>query len=579
MGYNKKDVENLIENLDIVEIIGEYVELKKSGSGYKGLCPFHDEKTPSFSVSPEKGIYNCFGCGAKGNALQFYMEKNGLDFITAIEELAKKYNYKLRNETGYSIKKNSNYDRYYSLMEEVQKYFGEILFSKQGILGLEYLKNRGLDEDFLKRYHLGYAIDGWNNIGDYLKEKGYTEQEIFDMGLIKKGEKGYYDTFRGRVIFPIFSPKGKTIGFGGRILNSEKSTAKYLNSPETKIFTKGDNLYGFINKGSNIRKNGFVMLMEGYMDVLAAHKNGFANAVASLGTSLTEKQASLMKKYTQNIVICYDMDNAGRKAVERASIILKRYKFNIRVLELSEGKDPDEYLMKNGKEKFKKELRNSIEIFDFLYNYYIEGINLNDIILKKNFIYRFKDFFNSIEDEIEHSIYIEKLSIAVDIPKEDLKSIFKKDNKIINKRYKYAKINKNNKIDKLEKETIRIILKNIDYYNKLNFIEIENPLLRKVLGIIAQKLEFKDLKIEKEIINNEDFDEEEKAMIIDILFSVDEIENEKEFFKDILESWEKKRFQNELEEVKKQLENQNLTIGEKRILVGKRMEIIKKLKF
>ena len=579
MIYKKEDIDNLIENLDIVEVIGEYVELKKAGQNYKGRCPFHKEKTPSFVVNPEKNIFKCFGCGEAGNALSFYEKINNLEFIEAVEELAKKNNLPLTPIKGDFIKAIQTNKKKYQLLEDAAEYFMNNIFEERNERAFIYLKNRGMSEEFIRNYKLGYALDDWNALSDFMLKKGYTEKELIEVALIKVGEKGNYDTFRDRIIFPIYSKNGNVIAFGGRILDNNKNIAKYLNSPETTLFQKSNNLYGILKRGSIIRKRGFSLLMEGYMDVLSAHKYGFDNAVASLGTSFTDGQAKLLQKYTKNIVLCYDMDSAGRKATERTASILKKYEFNVKVLELSGVKDPDEYLQKYGKEKFIESLKKSKEIFDYLYSTYSLGINMNEVIEKKNLINNFKDFFANLS-EFEFGLYAEKLALNIGLEKKIIELELKPKAKFVNYKQNKIEIIPKMKKDKLEYETIKLILKNKKYYDKFKKLKvklkIKDELYQKLLSIIENS------KKENEIfekINQENlFDKREKKELIDLIYSTDEIENEEEFFEELNYSWNKKEQEENERELKIKLLDENLSFEEKKELLYRRYELIKKIK-
>lgn len=580
MIYKEEDIEKLKDSLDIVDIVGEKVELKRAGANYKGLCPFHDEKTPSFSVSPVKNIYKCFGCGESGDALNFYMKTKNLDFITAIEELAKREKFALEAQDISYKRDSGKKDKLHLVMEEVVEFFSRNLLLEEGKEAKNYLLNRGLTEEFCKEHKLGYSLNSWHGLLEYMKEKGYSEEELLDLGLIKNGEKSQYDTFRDRVMFPIYSYQGKIIGFGGRLISTDrKDNAKYLNSPETILFDKGRNLYGLINRGERIRKKGYALLMEGYMDVLAAHSYGFDNSVATLGTACTIEQAKLLKRYTNNVVIAYDMDSAGRKAVKRAAYILKKQGFNIKVLSLKGAKDPDEYLKKYGLEKFTESLKESKEIFDFLYKDYSSEVNLNDVISKKALIERFREFFNSLEDELEKSIYIDKLSLNVDVEKKILKDIFTIKKEIVKEksiaRYKEPK-SKEEKTDKLEYETIKLLLKTLKNLEYFLDKKIEDTFLQKVLMYLKENKE-RDLEIDK-LVNKDDFDNFEKQKIIELSFSLFEIEDEEVFFEELKFAWERRERVNKEMAIAQRLKEEDLSEMEKRSLILERVKLITELK-
>lgn len=579
MIYKEEDVEKLKQSLDIVQIVGEKVELKRAGANYKGLCPFHNEKTPSFSVSPVKNIYKCFGCGESGDALNFYMKTNNLDFITAVEELSKKQNIDLEAQDITYVKDSGKKEMLYKLMDEAVEYYKNTLFSPIGEEAKNYFIKRGFSEEFIKKNNLGYSPNAWHNLLDHMLEKGYLEEELLEAGLVKKGEKSVYDVFRDRVMFPIYAYNGKTIGFGGRLTSKDKDIAKYLNSPETVLFDKGRNLYGLLLRGEKIRKKGYALLMEGYMDVLTAHNFGFDNSVATLGTACTTEQAKLLKKYTNNVVIAYDMDYAGRKATERASFVLKKEGFNIKVLVLNGAKDPDEYLKKFGLEKFTESLRESKEIFDFLYENYSSEIDIEDVISKKIMIERFKDFFDSISDKLEKSIYIDKLAINAGVEKNILSDIFEikkesREKERIGKHYN----NKEKKIiiDKLEYETIKLILKNKKYINNLIKEKIENTFLIKILEVLNEDI---NKKIEiSNLLENDKFSDVEKMKIVELSYSLFEIEDEEGFFEELKFAWGRRKILLREKEIGDLLKRKEISPEEKKSLILERIKLITELK-
>ncbi|MCS5420368.1 MULTISPECIES: DNA primase [Psychrilyobacter] len=518
MRFRNEDLDKVITQLNIVEVIGEYVDLKKTGSNYKGLCPFHKDTNPSFMVSTSKNIYKCFVCGAGGNVIKFYMEYNKLTYGEAVYELSKKYNIDISPISG-----NSSEDRnkkYYKILDEALSFFKGNIFSNSGREALSYLNNRGMKPDFIRENNLGYALNGWDSLYNYLTGKGYDPPILSKLGLIKSGDKGYYDTFRDRIIYPIYSPGGNVIAFGGRTMSDRKEIAKYLNSPETPVFHKGRNLYGIKNKGSSIRRKNYAILMEGYMDVLAAHAYGFDVALAPLGTAFSSEQAELLKRYTSNVIIAFDMDNAGRVASEKASLVLKKYGFNIRVLELKNAKDPDEFLKKYGKTEFLKSVKNSKEIFDFLYSYYVREYDLSNFMAKQNFIGRFKEFFQSVETDLEKSLYLNKLSVSLGMEKEVeiLKKILILNNEdtVVPKRIERQPLKtKSLKIDELELETLKLCLKDRKYFERFKNKTITSPFVQNIFDTIEQNGEQNYIQ---ELLRGNFFklEEEEEEIILNI---------------------------------------------------------------
>ncbi|ALQ36823.1 DNA primase [Fusobacterium hwasookii] len=547
MYFKQEDIDKLLDNLRIEEVVGEFIELKKVGSSYKGLCPFHADTNPSFSVTPEKKICKCFVCGSGGNSINFYSKIKNISYTEAIRELAKKYriNIKEYNNTN----SNENYEKFYNIMEETHNFFMDKMFSQDSRGALEYLSNRGLDTDLIKEHQLGYASPKWSELYELLNSKGYSDEDLLALGLVKKSEEGrIYDAFRNRVIFPIFSPSGRIIAFGGRSLEKDDSIPKYINSPDTPIFKKGKNIYG-IERAVNIKNKNYSILMEGYMDVLSANIFGFDTSIAPLGTALTEEQAQLIKRYSSNILLSFDMDKAGISATERASFILKAQGFNIRVLQFEESKDPDEFLKKNGREAFLKVVENSLEIFDFLYNLYSSEYDLNNIIAKQNFIERFKEFFINIENDLEKEMYLKKLSEKTDISIDVLRKTLVEQNKkhFIRKDYideAQEKIEKKEfkQANNLEMAIIKMLLRKPNYYENFFINEnLESDIAKKIFKFFNEKIKenlFSDSNtIMKEFKNyveeSKDFSEYDKSnelarIIMDYALSPDKIEEERE---------------------------------------------------
>ena len=547
MYFKQEDIDKLLDNLRIEEVVGEFIELKKVGSSYKGLCPFHADTNPSFSVTPEKKICKCFVCGSGGNSINFYSKIKNISYTEAIRELAKKYRINIKEYN--STNPNENYEKFYNIMEETHNFFMDKMFSQDSRGALEYLSNRGLDTDLIKEHQLGYASPKWSELYEFLNSKGYSDEDLLALGLVKKSEEGrIYDAFRNRVIFPIFSPSGRIIAFGGRSLEKDDSIPKYINSPDTPIFKKGKNIYG-IERAVNIKNKNYSILMEGYMDVLSANIFGFDTSIAPLGTALTEEQAQLIKRYSSNILLSFDMDKAGISATERASFILKSQGFNIRVLQFEESKDPDEFLKKNGKEAFLKVVENSLEIFDFLYNLYSSEYDLNNIIAKQNFIERFKEFFINIENDLEKEIYLKKLSEKIDISIDVLRKTLVEQNKkhLIRKDYideAQEKIEKKEfkQANNLEMAIIKMLLRKPNYYENFFINEnLESDIAKKIFKFFNEKIKenlFSDSNtIMKEFKNyveeSEDFSEYDKSnelarIIMDYALSPDKIEEERE---------------------------------------------------
>lgn len=581
MKYRSEDIDNLINQLKIEEVVGEVVELKKSGANYKGLCPFHQDTTPSFSVSPSKNICKCFSCGAGGNPVKFYSEYYKISFEEAAEQLAKKYNIPLRS---YKIndKQEKENDKYYRIMNIAHQFFQDKIFENEGRNAMEYLSGRGVNPKFIRENELGYAPNSWNDLYDYLIAKGFEKEDIISLGLAKEGEKGIYDAFRNRIMFPIYSPQGSIIAFGGRTLETSKEIPKYINSPDTPIFKKGKNLYGIKDKGNILRKKNYSLLMEGYMDVLSAHLYGFDVALASLGTAFTLEQGQLLKRYTNNVILSLDMDKAGQTATEKTAFILKNLGFNIRVLKFQNAKDPDEFLKKYGKEEFLKAVKNSLEIFDFLYDFYSKEYDLSNIMSKQKFIERFKDFFQNVESNLEKTLYLDKLSKTVNIEKSILQDMLITNNKYREMKpsfYTEEKEQNSKSVVKnaLEDITMELILADINYYEYFKDKDIETPLCRKMFEFFKNSREKGEENISgkelKEYLNSGIFSAAEAEKIFTLnMYSITDYGDAKKRetdLKEIFVSW----FRKELKSAQEVRENIMVYLKLKRIEEELRFEL------
>lgn len=449
MGLFSEDVIKEIQSrVDIVDLVSDYVKLKKSGENYVALCPFHSEKTPSFTVSPKKQLFYCFGCGTGGNVFTFVMKKENLNFPEAVRFLAEKYGLEIR-EYDDGISDSFRLKReIYNINKIAADFYHDVLLTKyEGEKAKDYLKSRGINIQTIEEFTLGYAPYNWDSLYNFLVKKGITPELIVQAGLIIPGRvKGsYFDRFRDRIIFPIKDIYGHIVGFGGRVIG--EGEPKYLNSPDTPVFSKGSILYG-LDKIKKEEGNG-ILLVEGYMDVISLFQSGFKKAAASLGTSLTETQAKLLKKYTDEVIISYDMDLAGRNATLRGLEILKKEGFNIRILTLPEGKDPDEFIQKYGREEFERELHNSKSIIEYLIKLEAEKLDLNNSTDRLKFIKKAVQILSEVEDEVERNFYIDKLYKDYEIPKNILmKALSGKNTENIPEiglKYKNSQFRNNNK--------------------------------------------------------------------------------------------------------------------------------------
>jgi len=559
MFYSEEEIQKLIDNLDIVEVIGEYVNLKKAGSDYKGLSPFKDEKTPSFTVSPVKNIFKDFSTQIGGNVISFYMKINDIGFVQAVEELSQKYNIPLKKSGKFQknsqkiSEKQAENKEYFEIMNEAQTFFENNVEKYEE--ALEYMKNRDFSLEDMKKFKIGFVSSTRDGLFQYLIEKNFSENKIMKLGLAKRNENGeIYDSFRNRIIFPIYNIEGKIVAFGGRIIEKNSNLPKYLNSPDSPIFKKGRELFGIKYQGGNVKKKGFAILMEGYLDVLTAQKNGFENAVASLGTAFTEEQAQLLKKYTDKILIAYDNDEAGRNAVIKAGYILKKYDFDIKCLVLKgKEKDPDEFLRKNGKKAFIEVVKESKEIFDFLILEFSKEMDLKDVDNVTKFIRKFKPFFSNVTDNLRKNLYLQKLSTEFGIDgfilKEELgnltpeKSPKKPRISSDENTVKFKKLKEDLYIE-LEKQTFIYFLKCYDSEKQ----KCEKLLNKKFSSSIFNKLveDMKTINFDIRKLDKIDITKEESEIIMGLQFSADkDIKDKDIYFREIYFGWIKREIDEE----------------------------------
>ena len=406
MRYSDDIIEEVRSKNDIVDVVSQYVRLTKKGNSYFGLCPFHNEKTPSFSVTPGKQMYYCFGCGAGGNVFNFIMEYENYTFGEALKHLADRAGVELP-KIEYSREVRQKAQEKAELLEinkQAAQYFYYQLRTEKGQTGLDYLKNRGLSEETMRKFGLGYSDRAGGGLYRYLKAKGYPDDRLRESGLFNVDERhGMYDKFWNRVIFPIMDVNNRVIGFGGRVMGDAKP--KYLNSPETKIFDKSRNLYG-LNIARTTRKK-YLILCEGYMDVISMHQAGFTNAVASLGTALTSGHASLLKRYTQEVLLLYDSDEAGIRAALRGIPILREAGVNSRVVSLKPYKDPDEFIRNMGPEAFEQRLEEARDSFLFRVEVAENEFSMNDPQGQNQFFERCAQMLLELKDELERNLYID----------------------------------------------------------------------------------------------------------------------------------------------------------------------------
>ena len=589
--YSQELIDEIINANDIVDVISQYVQLKRRGRSFFGLCPFHKEKSPSFSVSPDKQLFNCFGCHTGGTVIHFISKIEHLNFREAVEFLAERANIALpvSNNTE-DLQKQYLKDRMYAINEETATFYHENLYKPTAKLAQDYVKQRKLDNKTLKLFRIGCS-GNYNELYNHLKSKGFKDEEIVATGLVNKNEKGQFiDRYRKRLMFPIVDIRGKVIAFGGRILEKNDKMAKYINSPENLIYSKRRNLFALnIAKNSDSKK---IIMVEGYMDAISLHQRGINNVVASLGTALTEEQGRLLRKYSEQVIISYDSDGAGQDATMRGLEILKNLGCDVRILQMEGAKDPDEYVIKYGTGRFNLLVENAISLTEFKVKMLKQKYDLNNTNDKIKFLKEIAKLLVSVDNNIEKEIYIDKISKEYEISKE---AIYADINKM-----KFS-ANMGEKV--LERKPIPKVVSQED--NKINesIIKRENIVIyllmnepEKVYEKLSSKIGVKDFKNEinkiilEKIYNefkNGNFNitailssfEDESIInrISEITLQDNEIEDIDKCIEDIINSYNKDSLINERNEILAKLEDRELP-NEERIELEKRLnEIIVKL--
>lgn len=414
--YSDELIEEIRINNDIVDVVSEYVRLEKKGKNYFGICPFHKEKTPSFSVEAGKQIFYCFGCGKGGNVIHFISLIEKLDYVESIKFLADRAKIALPEDNDEEQLEKSRKRQLVSRINLIAaRYFNDVLNSKQGEKGAAYLRKRQISGNIARRFGLGYSTEDWDGLYKHLIAQGIKDDEALLSGLVLKSSKGtIYDRFRGRLMFPIFDVRGNVIGFGGRVLDN--SLPKYMNSPETPVYSKGKHLYALnFAKNSGSKK---LIVVEGYMDVISLHQSGINNAVASLGTALTESQGRMLKKYADEIIISYDADTAGQAATQRGLDILSNIGCNVKVLTVPDGKDPDEYIRNNGSEGFKKLVSGALSLVEYKIKALRKEHDLSTTDGRIAFLNKAAAVLAKIDNVMEREMYIKKLSSEYQVSEE-----------------------------------------------------------------------------------------------------------------------------------------------------------------
>lgn len=526
---NDNVLDEIRDRADIVDLIGEYVDLKRSGSNYMGLCPFHSEKTPSFSVSPSKSIFKCFGCGVGGDVITFVMKRENLSFPEAVEFLADKYNVRLEVYKDENKEAREKRNRLYEINREAGLHFLKNYQASQK--AQLYLKNRMLSDKTIRSYGIGYSKDSWTDLYDHLTKMGYREEELLELNLISKSKNGnYIDRFRDRVMFPIINRNNRIIGFGARAFGDAKP--KYLNSRETPIFHKGSNVFN-INIISRESTRERIILVEGYMDVISLYNSGINYSVASLGTSLTIDQANIIKRMAKDIYICYDSDNAGINATSRAIDIFLQASVKPKIIELEGGLDPDDFIKKYGLEAFEKKIKSAISYIEFKIKKLKENFNLEDSEGLSNFTIESAKILSSIKNPIERDIFVKDFSTKYNISYTAIDNYinYLNRNKLKEAKREKVKVKKNINVVKSNKtraqeELLAYSLQDNDIYkyikNKIEVFYFTNAMTRAVFEeiprLFEEEMEIRDFLsiLESNKLVTKEFVENIMSLISDI---------------------------------------------------------------
>ena len=589
--YSDEIIDDVRQSNDIVDVISQYVRLKRSGRNYFGLCPFHNEKSPSFSVSPEKQIFHCFGCGVGGNVFTFLTKIEGINFVEAVQLLAERANIQLPTlENNVDSAKEALKTKVYKVNEFTAKYYHENLYRPESKIAQEYIKKRKLSNETLKSFQIGFS-GKFDELYKELKKQGFEDREILESGLVNKNERGQFiDRYRNRLMFPICDVRGRVIAFGGRVLDDSKP--KYINSPENVVYSKGRHLYGLnVAKKYDIKKR--LLIVEGYMDVVSLHQRDIHNVVASLGTALTQQQGYLLRNNTEQIILSYDSDEAGQTAKVRAMEILQNMGCDIRVLQMEGAKDPDEYVIKFGNARFQNLVDKAISVIEFKVKILRQSLNLESTNDKIKFLNEIAKLISKIDNSMEREVYIEKIAKEYDVSKE---AIYAEVNKLTYKESKDEKVLSKTRpvvrhIEKKETDNVSEATKRRE--NTVLAILLSGD--RNIYEIIKQNIAIKDFKyeIDKKIaeklyeefengnsnINSiiDELSEEEQNHITMIMaedYGIDDVEKA---IDDIIQSYEKDKLNERKLEILELLEENTTEENKKKELEKELNDIIIRL--
>lgn len=568
--YNDEILDEIRSRNDIVSTISQYMTLKRKGRNYFGLCPFHNEKSPSFSVSPDKQIFHCFGCGVGGDVINFVKKIENIGFLDSVRLLAEKSGIQLPNDISKAEEENIKLkNRVYKINELAAKFYHENLYKPTSKIAQDYIKKRKLNNATLKSFLMGYASNSSNELLRYLKEQGFTEEELLASCLIGKSDRGYYDKFRNRLMIPIRDERGRFIAFGGRVLDDSKP--KYINSPENIVYSKGRNLFGL-----NVAREGVhgplkrLLIVEGYMDAISLYQRGITNVVASLGTALTDSQGRLLRRNTEQVILGYDADGAGQQAIIRGMEILKSMDIDIRILQISGAKDPDEYVLKFGPEKMVKAMDEAISAIEFKIKVLRANLDLNNVNDKVKFLTEIAKILSNVDNNIEREVYIDRISKVYEISKN---AIVSEVDKLLYRSLagvtKFEKSNivlkdtQDSEIDVATRKREGMVVYLLVDYTKLSFDRIKSVVdvdliksekNKKIIGILYERIDLNNLP--ENIISL--FEDEDDINYVSGILSYDfEISDVNKAIEDIEKVYYKEKLISLRNELILKLENNN----------------------
>lgn len=555
-------IEKIMDTVRIEDVVGEFVTLKRRGANLLGCCPFHNEKTPSFTVSPAKGIFKCFGCGEAGNSVHFLMKHEHFSYPEALRFLANKYNIEIEEDklTPQQMEKQTEREALFNVSEFAQKYFAQLLYEDEmaRAVGLSYFYGRGLSDNIIKRFGLGYCLDDWDNFTRYAISNGYSESVLEKTGLtIFKEDGKRYDRFRGRVMFPVFSVSGKVLGFSGRILSSEKQAAKYVNSPESEIYNKSKTLYGIFQAKGAISKYDLCYLVEGNIDVITLHQAGIENTVASSGTSLTQDQIRLIHRYTKNITVLYDGDQAGIKAALRAVNMLLEEGMSVRVVLFPDGEDPDSYTRKYGSEAIQQYVTTQATNFIIFKTKILLDEAKNDPIKKAELTKDIVSTIALVPELIERNIYVKECASLLDVSEQTLATeLAKTISAKLKKQFEQQTVNQVVNIDTPKEPLVEVpqdlgIAPNINELNTQLLMSAKNADIDNVheQKLISLLLNYGDKQIKKTFVNQEGVAEEEENYVAAYIIAdlmADELSFNNPIYQEIYETYKTKLLEGEI---------------------------------